>query len=267
MKQYLDLLKEVLNDGYDSEDRTGIGTRALFGRQLRFNLKEGFPLLTSKKLYIKAIIYELLWMLKGDTNIKYLNSNGVSIWDEWADENGDLGPVYGAQWRNWRAGGNVVIDQIDNLIKGLVENPHSRRHIVTVWNPGEIDHMALPPCHMMFQCNVNSKNELSLQMYQRSADLFLGVPFNIASYALLTHMIAQVCGFDVGEYIHTFGNVHLYHNHFLQANEQLTKYDSLYTLPILELNHNVRNINDFCYKDINIRNYRHHPIIKADVAI
>jgi len=264
MQEYLKLLTEVLNDGYDSVDRTGVGTRALFGRQLRFNLKDGFPLLTSKKMFVKGIIHELFWMLKGDTNIAYLKQNGVNIWNEWATTNGDLGPVYGHQWRKWN---NGHVDQIQNLIDGLIKNPYSRRHIVTAWNPSEIGDMALPPCHMMFQCNVNSKNQLSLQLYQRSADLFLGVPFNIASYALLTHMIAQVCGFDVGEFIHTFGNVHLYHNHFPQAIEQLSHKDNLYQLPILKLNSDIDNLLDFCYNDISIEGYKSHSTIRADVAI
>lgn len=263
MKQYLNLLNEVLNEGYDLSDRTGVGTRSLFGRQIRFDLKDGFPLLTSKKLFTKAIVYELLWFLKGDTNIDYLKQNGVSIWDEWADENGDLGPVYGRQWRSF----NGQVDQIQNLIDGLIRNPHSRRHIVSSWNPIEIDSMALPPCHTMFQCHVNSRNQLSLQLYQRSADIFLGVPFNIASYALLAHMIAHVCGFDVGEFVHTFGDVHLYHNHFPQALEQLSRKDQLFERPKLILNPYIDNIFDFSYNDIEFKDYKSHPIIKAKVAV
>ena len=220
MRQYLDLLSHALENGVDRDDRTGTGTRGVFGYQMRFNLEEGFPVLTTKKLHLRSIIHELLWFLKGDTNIAYLKENGVSIWDEWADENGDLGPVYGAQWRSWPAPNGGQIDQITNLLKGLRDNPHSRRHVVSAWNPAEVDSMALPPCHCLFQFHV-AEGRLSCQLYQRSADIFLGVPFNIASYALLTMMIAQVCDLGVGDFVHTLGDAHLYTNHLEQVELQL----------------------------------------------
>lgn len=264
MKQYLDLLQEVLDKGNLKEDRTGTGTKSIFGYQMRFNLQEGFPMITTKKLHTRSIIHELLWFLKGSTNIKYLHDNKVSIWDEWADENGDLGPIYGKQWRSWGTQEGKTIDQISELIQQIKTNPNSRRLLVCAWNVGEIDKMALPPCHILFQFYV-ANGKLSCQLYQRSADIFLGVPFNIASYALLTHMIAQVCELEVGEFIHTLGDAHIYTNHFEQANLQLTR--KPYPLPQLKLNKDIKNIFDFKYEDIEILNYQSHALIKAPIAV
>lgn len=264
MKAYLDLLRTILEHGTDKSDRTGTGTRSYFGYQMRFDLSEGFPLLTTKKLHTRSIFYELLWMLKGDTNIQYLHDHGVTIWDEWADENGDLGPVYGQQWRSWAAPDGRVIDQIADVVAQIKRNPDSRRLMVSAWNPADVDQMALPPCHAFFQFYV-ANGKLSCQLYQRSADVFLGVPFNIASYALLTSMIAQVCGLQPGTFIHTLGDAHLYSNHLEQARLQLTR--TPYPLPTLELNPAVRNLDDFTYEDIRILNYQAHPHIKADVAV
>lgn len=264
MKQYLELLNHILNDGNDKDDRTGTGTISVFGYQMRFDLEEGFPLLTTKKLHLKSIIYELLWFLSGDTNIRYLNENGVHIWDEWADEHGDLGPVYGSQWRNWKTGDGRFVDQISGVIEQIRENPTSRRLIVSAWNPGEIEKMALPPCHVLFQFYV-SNNRLSCQLYQRSADVFLGVPFNIASYSLLTMMVAQVCDLRPGEFIHTFGDVHLYCNHIEQARLQVTR--TPYPLPTMRLNPQVKSIFDFTFTDFELSNYQAHPHIKAEVSV
>ncbi len=252
MEQYLALLEHVLQHGVERNDRTGTGTLGIFGYQMRFNLADGFPLLTTKKLHVPSIIHELLWFLKGDTNIKYLHDNGVTIWDEWADENGDLGPVYGKQWRSWQACDGRQIDQIARLVAQLKQNPDSRSHIVTAWNPEDIDNMALPPCHCLFQFYV-AEGRLSCQLYQRSADIFLGVPFNIASYALLTEMLAQVCRLKAGEFIHTLGDAHLYLNHLQQARIQLTRTPSL--LPILFLNKKRKKIFNFTYDDIKVSNY------------
>lgn len=264
MKQYLELLNHILNDGNDKDDRTGTGTISVFGYQMRFDLEEGFPLLTTKKLHLKSIIYELLWFLSGDTNIRYLNENGVHIWDEWADEHGDLGPVYGSQWRNWKTGDGRFVDQISGVIEQIRENPTSRRLIVSAWNPGEIEKMALPPCHVLFQFYV-SNNRLSCQLYQRSADVFLGVPFNIASYSLLTMMVAQVCDLRPGEFIHTIGDVHLYCNHIEQARLQVTR--TPYPLPTMRLNPQVKSIFDFTFTDFELSNYQAHPHIKAEVSV
>ncbi|MDR0971388.1 MAG: thymidylate synthase [Bacteroidales bacterium] len=264
MKQYLNLLQHILDNGVEKEDRTNTGTISCFGYQFRCNLKEGFPLLTTKKLHTRSIIYELLWFIKGDTNIKYLNDNNVTIWDEWADSNGDLGPIYGKQWREWQTKQGNKIDQLSNLINDIKNNPSSRRLLVSAWNVGEISSMALPPCHILFQFYV-ANNTLSCQLYQRSADVFLGVPFNIASYSLLTYMIAQECNLEVGEFIHTFGDVHLYSNHISQAKEQLLREP----LPLcqLRLNPEIKSIFDFKYEDIEILNYKSHPAIKAKVAV
>ncbi|HPM40438.1 MAG TPA: thymidylate synthase [Bacteroidales bacterium] len=264
MKQYLDLLQYILDNGIEKNDRTGVGTRSVFGYQMRFDLQNGFPLVTTKKLHLRSIIYELLWFIHGDTNIKFLHDNNVSIWDEWADENGDLGPIYGKQWRRWEGKDGKVIDQLSWVINEIIKNPNSRRLIVSAWNVAEITEMKLPPCHVLFQFYV-ANNKLSCQLYQRSADVFLGVPFNIASYALLTHMIAQVTGLQVGEFIHTFGDVHLYLNHIQQAKLQLSR--EPFALPQLKLNPNVKNIDDFKFEDIEILNYQAHPSIKADVAV
>ncbi|HNY76246.1 MAG TPA: thymidylate synthase [Bacteroidales bacterium] len=264
MKQYLDLLQYILDNGIEKNDRTGVGTRSVFGYQMRFDLQNGFPLVTTKKLHLRSIIYELLWFIHGDTNIKFLHDNNVSIWDEWADENGDLGPIYGKQWRRWEGKDGKVIDQLSWVINEIIKNPNSRRLIVSAWNVAEISEMKLPPCHVLFQFYV-ANNKLSCQLYQRSADVFLGVPFNIASYALLTHMIAQVTGLQVGEFIHTFGDVHLYLNHIQQAKLQLSR--EPFALPQLKLNPNVKNIDDFKFEDIEILNYQAHPSIKADVAV
>lgn len=269
MKQYQQLLKDVLENGEQRGDRTGTGTVSLFGRQSRFDLREGFPCLTTKKLHLRSIIHELLWFLKGDTNISYLQENGVHIWDEWANEKGDLGPVYGQQWRSWAKDDGGVVDQIANLITSLKENPTSRRHIVSAWNVGKIDDMALPPCHLLFQFYVNDpeseKPGLSCQLYQRSADLFLGVPFNIASYALFTMMIAQVVGYEPREFVHTFGDLHLYSNHIEQANLQLTR--DARALPKMNINSSVKCIDDFVYEDFELVDYNPHPHIKAAVSV
>ncbi|MEM7215076.1 MAG: thymidylate synthase [Pseudomonadota bacterium] len=264
MQQYLDLLENVLTNGVDRGDRTGTGTRSVFGHQMRFDLSSGFPVLTTKKLHLRSIIIELLWFLRGETNISWLKENKVSIWDEWADENGDLGPVYGYQWRSWPAPDGSAIDQIVNLVNCLKENPNSRRHIVTAWNPAFVDEMALPPCHCLFQFYV-ANGKLSCQLYQRSADVFLGVPFNISSYALLTLMLAQVCDLEPGEFVHTFGDVHLYHNHFEQARQQLTREPLL--LPQMKINADVKDIFGFVYEDFELVGYEAHPHIKADVAV
>ena len=264
MKQYHDLLQHLLDNGVKKEDRTGTGTYSVFGHQMRFNLAEGFPLMTTKKLHTRSIFIELLWFLKGDTNISYLKENGVSIWDEWADENGNLGPVYGYQWRSWPNPDGSSTDQIVNLVNGLKNNPNSRRHIVSAWNPSFIEDMALPPCHCLFQFYV-AEGKLSCQLYQRSCDTFLGVPFNIASYALLVHMIAQVCDLEVGDFVWTGGDVHLYSNHLDQAKLQLTREHR--TLPTLKLNPNVKDLFAFTMDDISIENYDPHPHIKAAVAI
>ncbi|MBR6068614.1 MAG: thymidylate synthase [Bacteroidales bacterium] len=264
MKQYLDLLQRVLDEGVRKSDRTGTGTISVFGHQMRFNLQDGFPCLTTKKLHLKSIIHELLWFLAGDTNIKYLNDNGVRIWDDWADENGDLGHVYGYQWRSWKTPDGQTIDQIANLVKSLKENPDSRRHIVSAWNVADIDNMALPPCHALFQFYV-AEGKLSCQLYQRSADLFLGVPFNIASYALLTMMLAQVCGYQYGEFIHTFGDAHIYLNHLEQVHTQLKRTPR--TLPKMKINPDVKDIFSFKYEDFELVDYNPYPHIKAEVSV
>jgi len=264
MKQYLDLLSHILENGNEKTDRTGTGTKSVFGYQMRFDLQKGFPLLTTKKLHTRSIFHELLWFLKGDTNIKYLHDNKVTIWDEWADENGDLGPVYGKQWRAWQGADGKITDQISQLIHQIKNTPDSRRMLVSAWNVGEVEQMALPPCHIVFQFYV-ANGKLSCQLYQRSADVFLGVPFNIASYALLTEMIAQVCGLEAGEFIHTLGDAHLYLNHLDQARLQLSRMP--YELPKLVLNPEVKDIFDFTYEDIKIENYVSHPHIKAEVAV
>jgi len=264
MKQYLDLMNEILEKGAKKTDRTGTGTLSLFGRQLRFDLSEGFPLVTTKKLHLRSIIYELLWFLKGDTNIKYLTDNGVTIWNEWADENGELGPVYGHQWRSWPAPGGKSIDQISQVIGQLKQKPDSRRHIVTAWNPAEVDKMALPPCHALFQFYV-AEGRLSCQLYQRSADYFLGVPFNIASYALLTFMFAQQCDLMPGEFVWTGGDVHLYSNHMEQTRQQLER--KPFALPQLNIKRKPESIFDYEYNDFEILNYQAHPSIKAPIAV
>lgn len=264
MNQYLQLLKRALDEGDERIERTGVGTRAVFGHQMRFDLAEGFPLLTTKKLHTKSIVHELLWFLSGDTNIRYLKENGVSIWDEWADENGDLGPVYGKQWRSWAGPDGRVVDQITEVIEEIKVNPYSRRLIVSAWNPAEIGEMALAPCHCLFQFFV-AGDRLSCQLYQRSGDIFLGVPFNIASYALLTAMVAQVCGLKAGDFVHTLGDAHLYSNHVEQAREQLTRTPG--PLPTLRLNPEVRSIFDFTFDDISIENYVAQKHIKAPVAV
>jgi len=264
MKQYHDLMRHVMETGTDKSDRTGTGTRSVFGYQMRFNLREGFPVVTTKKLHLRSIIHELLWFLKGDSNIKYLKENGVSIWDEWADENGELGPVYGVQWRSWPTADGKKIDQIVKLIDGIKNNPDSRRHIVSAWNVSEVENMALPPCHTMFQFYV-ADGKLSCQLYQRSADIFLGVPFNIASYALLTLMIAQVCDLEPGDFVHTFGDAHLYSNHLEQAELQLSR--ELRQLPTMKINPNVKDIFEFTYDDFELVNYNPHPGIKAPIAV
>lgn len=264
MKQYHDLLRHILENGTEKTDRTGTGTISVFGYQMRFNLSDGFPMVTTKKLHLKSIIYELLWFLNGDTNIKYLTDNGVRIWNEWADENGDLGPVYGKQWRSWAKSDGQTVDQITQLIDTLNTNPDSRRMIVNAWNVGELDQMALTPCHCLFQFYV-ADGKLSCQLYQRSADTFLGVPFNIASYALLTMMVAQVCGFEPGEFIHTFGDVHLYNNHLEQAKLQLSR--SPKSLPKMIINKNIKSIFDFKYDDFTLVDYHADPHIKAEVSV
>lgn len=264
MKQYHDLIQTVLEQGVKKEDRTGTGTISMFGYQMRYNLQEGFPLLTTKKLHTRSIFHELLWFLKGETNIKYLHDNKVTIWDEWADENGNLGPVYGKQWRSWETADGRTIDQISNVVEQIKKNPNSRRMLVVAFNPGDVDKMALPPCHAFFQFYV-ANGKLSCQLYQRSADIFLGVPFNIASYALLTHMIAQVCNLEVGDFVHTLGDAHLYLNHLEQANLQMTR--EFRPLPQLKLNPNVKDLFDFTYEDIEVVGYDPHPAIKAVVAV
>ena len=264
MKEYLDLLSYVKDNGVKKEDRTGTGTLSTFGYQLRFNLESNFPLLTTKKIHLKSVIHELLWFLTGNTNIKYLKDHGVSIWDEWADENGDLGPVYGSQWRSWPTSDGQSIDQIKNLIEGIKNNPNSRRLIVSAWNVAEIDNMKLPPCHAFFQFYV-ADNKLSCQLYQRSADIFLGVPFNIASYALLTKMIAQVCGLKSGDFVHTLGDAHIYLNHIDQVNEQLSR--SPKKLPIMKINPSIKNIFEFKFEDFELINYDPDPLIKAPIAV
>jgi thymidylate synthase len=264
MKQYLDLLALVRREGVKRTDRTGVGTLGIFGHQMRFDLEAGFPMLTTKKLHLKSIVHELLWFLSGSTNILYLKENGVRIWDEWADENGELGPVYGKQWRSWAAPDGHSIDQIATLIEGIKANPYSRRHIVSAWNPAEVDRMALPPCHCLFQFHV-AEGRLSCQLYQRSADIFLGVPFNIASYALLTMMVAQVTGYRPGDFVHTFGDAHLYLNHLDQADRQLAREPR--PLPRMAINPEVRSIFDFVYDDFRLEAYDPHPHIKAEVAV
>jgi thymidylate synthase len=264
MQQYLQLVQHIIDHGTEKTDRTGTGTKSCFGYQMRFNLAEGFPLVTTKKLHLKSIIHELLWFLKGDTNIQYLKDNGVRIWDEWADANGDLGPVYGKQWRSWEAPNGVVIDQITELIQQIKKTPDSRRLIVSAWNVGDLSKMALMPCHNMFQFYV-ADGKLSCQLYQRSADVFLGVPFNIASYALLTMMIAQVCDLQYGDFVHSFGDVHLYNNHMEQANLQLSR--KPFPLPTMKINPEVKDIFAFKYEDFTLENYECHPAIKAPVAV
>lgn len=264
MKQYHDLMRHVLEQGATKTDRTGTGTVSVFGYQMRYNLQDGFPMLTTKKIHLKSILHELLWFLKGDTNIKYLKDNGVSIWDEWADENGNLGPVYGSQWRSWPTADGRHIDQITQVVNQIKNNPDSRRMIVSAWNVGEIDKMKLPPCHAFFQFYV-ADGKLSCQLYQRSADIFLGVPFNIASYALLTHMIAQVCNLQVGDFVHTLGDAHLYLNHVEQAKLQLSR--DLRKLPQLKINPDVKDIFEFKFEDFTLEGYDPHPHIKAAVAV
>ncbi|MCC0058437.1 MAG: thymidylate synthase [Hyphomicrobiaceae bacterium] len=264
MRQYLELLSQVRHEGLRKEDRTGTGTLSLFGAQMRFDLGEGFPLMTTKKLHVKSIVHELLWFLQGSTNIRYLKEHGVSIWDEWADENGELGPVYGKQWRSWPSASGSEVDQIVALVEGIKRDPDSRRHIVSAWNVGEIPKMALPPCHCLFQFYVGG-GRLSCQLYQRSADIFLGVPFNIASYSLFTHMVAQVTGLEPGDFVHTFGDVHLYLNHIDQADEQLTRKPR--TLPRLEMNPDVTSLFDFVFDDFKIAGYDPHPAIRGEVAV
>lgn len=274
MQQYLQLIKNVLETGNDKNDRTGTGTRSVFGYQMRFDLNEGFPMVTTKKCHLKSIIYELLWFLQGDTNIQYLKDHGVSIWNEWADENGDLGPVYGKQWRSWEANG-VVVDQVKDVIQQIKTNPDSRRLIISAWNVADLPKMKLMPCHCLFQFYTTpptplqiergEKGKLSCQLYQRSADIFLGVPFNIASYALLTMMIARVCNLGVGEFVHTFGDAHLYNNHFEQAKLQLTR--TPFPLPTMKINPDVKDIFEFKFEDFELINYQSHPAIKAAVAV
>ncbi|HBE97458.1 MAG TPA: thymidylate synthase [Verrucomicrobiales bacterium] len=269
MQTYLDLLTDVLENGEERGDRTGTGTLSVFGRQARYDLRKGFPCLTTKKLHLRSIIHELLWFLKGETNIGYLKENKVRIWDEWADENGDLGPVYGQQWRSWAKDNGETVDQIAQLIDGLKNSPTSRRHLVSAWNVGKVDEMALPPCHLLFQFYVHDPDSerpgLSCQLYQRSADLFLGVPFNIASYALLTLMIAQVCGYEARDFVHTFGDLHLYSNHLDQAREQLVR--SPNSLPTMKINPEITGIDDFTFDDFELVDYEAHPHIKAAVAV
>ena len=269
MEQYLQLLQKIIDTGVDKSDRTGTGTRSLFGYQMRFDLQNGFPLVTTKKLHLKSIIYELLWFLKGDTNVEYLQKNGVRIWDEWADQNGNLGPVYGKQWRSWDGANGKTVDQVSELIEQLKTNPDSRRLIISAWNVADLPEMKLMPCHCLFQFYTTptegGKRKLSCQLYQRSADVFLGVPFNIASYALLTIMIAQVCDMELGEFVHSFGDVHLYKNHFEQAELQLTR--KPFPLPQMKLNPKVKNVFDFKFEDFELVNYQSHPAIKAPVAV
>jgi len=264
MYQYLDLVKHILENGAQKSDRTGTGTISVFGYQMRFDLNAGFPLVTTKKIHLKSIIHELLWFLKGETNIKYLQDNGVRIWNEWADDKGELGPVYGSQWRSWKTPDGKVIDQISDVIESIKHNPHSRRHIVNAWNVGEIDKMALPPCHLLFQFYV-SEGKLSCQLYQRSADVFLGVPFNIASYSLLTMMVAQVCDLIPGDFVHTFGDAHLYLDHLEQANLQLTRIP--FPLPQMKINPSAKDIFGFKFEDFELVNYQAHPHIKAPISV
>lgn len=261
MKQYLDLLEHIMKNGTDKPNRTGIDTRSVFGAQMRFDLSKGFPLVTTKKVHLKSIIHELIWLLSGNTNIKYLQDNNVRIWNEWADENGNLGPVYGAQWRNFNSQG---IDQIKDVVNRLKTNPNDRRMIVSAWNPAQIDQMALPPCHAFFQF-YTANGKLSCQLYQRSCDMFLGVPFNIASYSLLTMMMAQVTGFEPGDFVHTLGDAHIYHNHFDQVNEQLSR--KPFELPTMKINSEVKNIDDFKYEDFELQNYQSHGLLKGIVAV
>lgn len=265
MKQYLEMLDYIMKNGESKKDRTNTGTISTFGYQNRYNLNEGFPLLTTKKVHFKSVVHELLWFIKGDTNVKYLQDNGVRIWNEWADENGNLGPVYGAQWRAWENKGGQSIDQLQVLIENLKKDPYSRRHIISAWNVGELDNMALVPCHAFVQFYVNEKKELSCQLYQRSADAFLGVPFNIASYALLTMMIAQVCDLKLGDFVHSFGDLHIYNNHIEQVKLQLSR--KPYALPKVKLNSNVKNIEDYVYEDIELIDYESHPLIKGTVSV
>ena len=269
MEQYLQLLQKIMNTGVDKNDRTGTGTRSVFGYQMRFNLQDGFPLVTTKKLHLKSIIYELLWFLKGDTNIEYLKEHGVRIWDEWADENGNLGPIYGKQWRSWDGANGKTVDQVSELMEQLKTNPDSRRLIISAWNVADLPEMKLMPCHCLFQFYTtpteSGKRKLSCQLYQRSADVFLGVPFNIASYALLTMMIAQVCEMEMGEFVHSFGDVHLYKNHFEQAELQLSR--KPFPLPTMKINPDVKNIFDFKFEDFELMNYQSYPSIKAPVAV
>ena len=262
MKQYLEILKDIMENGQDADNRTGVYARKVFGRQMRFDLSKGFPLVTTKKTYLRAIIHELIWLLSGNTNIKYLHDNNVTIWDEWADENGDLGPVYGHQWRNFNS---QDIDQIKDVIERIKKNPQDRRLIVTAWNPAQIDEMALPPCHCFFQFDVTPDGKLNCMLYQRSCDMFLGVPFNIASYSLLTMMIAQVCNLKPGEFVHTLGNAHIYSNHFEQVKLQLSR--EPYPLPKMKINPEVKNIDDFKFEDFELVDYQCHPVIKGDVAV
>lgn len=264
MKQYLNLLERVLEEGFDKSDRTGTGTRSVFGHQMRFNLEEGFPALTTKKLHFRSIIHELLWFLQGNTNVKYLQDNGVRIWNEWADQNGELGPIYGYQWRSWPSASGKHIDQISQIIESIQKNPNSRRHIVSAWNVGELESMALPPCHILFQFYV-ADGKLSCQLYQRSADIFLGVPFNIASYALLTMMVAQVTGLKPGDFVHTLGDAHIYNNHMDQVKLQLTR--DTRSLPQMKLNPDVKSIFDFKYEDFELTDYDPHPSIKGAISV
>ncbi len=264
MKNYLDLLKLVLETGAQKGDRTGTGTRSLFGAQMRFDLSSGFPAMTTKKLFFKSMAHELIWFLSGSTNIKYLKENKVRIWDDWADENGDLGPVYGHQWRSWPARDGTTIDQIENVVNSIRNNPNSRRHIVSAWNPADVDRMALPPCHALFQFYV-ADGRLSCQLYQRSADIFLGVPFNIASYALLTHMVAQITGLEVGDFVHTFGDLHLYDNHVEQAKTQLGRAPK--SLPTLQLDPNIQKLDQFRIEHIRLLDYQYDPAIRAPIAV
>ncbi len=264
MRQYLDLMQHIIDHGTEKGDRTGTGTKSIFGHQLRFDLSKGFPLVTTKKLHLRSIIHELLWFIKGDSNIKYLKENGVRIWDEWADENGDLGPIYGVQWRSWPKSDGSTVDQLSQVIDTIKNNPDSRRIIISAWNVGEIENMALPPCHTLFQFYV-ADSKLSCQLYQRSADVFLGVPFNIASYALFTMMIAQVCDLEAGDFVHTFGDAHLYSNHMEQAALQLSRDPR--PLPQMKINPEIKNIFDFKYEDFELINYDPHPHIKAEVAV
>jgi thymidylate synthase len=264
MKAYLDLMRHILEHGDEKGDRTGTGTKSVFGYQMRFDLSDGFPMVTTKKLHLPSIVHELLWFIKGDTNVKYLQDNGVRIWNEWADENGDLGPVYGKQWRRWEGKDGQIIDQLQQAIEAIKTNPNSRRIIVSAWNVGELEEMALMPCHAFFQFHV-AQGKLNCQLYQRSADVFLGVPFNIASYALLTHMMAQVCGLEAGTFVHTLGDAHLYNNHLEQSALQITREPM--PLPQLKLNETITSIDDFTYEDIEIVDYHHHPHIKAPISI